>query len=121
MLAGLSLPVKCCHDSQIERVQEPNETDSCCETNNRTVPESTCALFNFSSVSLDNCDCDHSLQKIDNSVLLSNKIDFNKNTLIVISNTDLVDTDRQYSSEIIFDIQNQRKIPIYITVSSYLI
>ncbi|MBZ0177961.1 MAG: hypothetical protein K8F36_01630 [Melioribacteraceae bacterium] len=121
VLTGLSNPLDCCHESNLEPIQESAETNSCCESKNKTTSSDRCALFNLSSIALDNCDCDHSLQKTDDLVLLNHKVDLSKSMLSVISIKNLSDNDGHYSSNVNFNIPHHEKIPIYITVSSYLI
>lgn len=110
-------PIQCCHNSVIEKPQN----DSCCDSN--PLPKSNltgCEIFSFSGISLDNCGCDHNFSKIEDSIIIQSKIDFSKTIVSLIEFLDRFDNNN-FTSNVVSEVPHPDKIPIYITVSSYLI
>lgn len=108
----------CCHNPAPQK----EETHSCCEME-QPVEQSppTCNMFEMAPSSFDNCGCIHELISFDETVLANVKVEFSQ-TLFVESNiVSDFSNNTSYSNNTLYNLVYQNSIPIYISVSSYLI
>lgn len=109
----------CCHNPA-PVVQE--ESHSCCMMEEPVEPEkSQCNMFEMTASSLDNCGCIHELNEIDETVLTSIKVDYSQFVIIETEFSNELSTTKEFSNALIQNLVYFNSVPIYITVSSYLI
>ena len=83
--------------------------------------DTKCDIFEMNSSTMDNCGCIHDLTNLDSSVLTNHNFDFSK-TLVEIESEVELDVENSNQAEFyITEVPYHYKVPIYISVSSYLI
>jgi len=120
LVAQTSVGTECCHTTH----KKKQETHSCCEMpapKEEKQEETKCDIFEMNSSTMDNCGCIHELINLDNSVLTKTNFDFSK-TIAEIDSGILTNDEITNQTEFyITEIPYHYKVPIYISVSSYLI
>ena len=108
----------CCHTPPVEQ----EESHSCCMMEEPVEPEkSSCNMFEMTSSSLDNCGCIHELNEIDETVLINFKVDFSQFVFIESEVVNDLSNPNEFSNSLLQSLIYSNSVPIYITVSSYLI
>ncbi len=109
----------CCHSPEpVQKVQ----SHSCCEMEKpEEQPQSVCDIFEITSSSLDNCGCIHEINSVDETIIINTKLDLSS---VVVLESDQITDDEIRPLNSTYEsgkIHFQNSIPIYISVSSYLI
>jgi hypothetical protein len=118
-MANSTTEMECCHNPA---PVEQKESHTCCTIEEPVEPEkSSCNMFEMAASSLDNCGCIHELNEIDETVLTSIKVDYSQFVIIQTEISNDLSTNNEFSNASIQNLVYLNTVPIYITVSSYLI
>ena len=109
----------CCHASVEAELSE----SACCEMSDPIEETQTqgCSTFEINSTSIDNCGCIHQLFTIDDTVINQLKNDFTKINLTSTNSSEVAVELGSNAKYFVSNIPYNIKIPIYISVSSFLI
>lgn len=99
------------------------DSHSCCEIEKPEEQSSaSCDIMEMNASSFDSCGCIHELaNNVDDSILTSIKIDFSASLIIDNAVSDNSNDNLSFSKNFSSFRFNTHSIPIYISVSSYLI